>query len=141
LEATNIKCGHDLPAPNELNNDFINVHHYGGLGQPNSNFLWVEHELASRALTSEEWPTEACQGEMERPGYFIGCTSNRQRPLQKTSGSERTHHPTTKRSKFPRDPTRLKAGVCMRPCKVFGPDRTKMFHVKHFCPIGGPNRT
>src|SRR5450631_946902 len=25
----------------------------------------------------------------------------------------------------------------MRPCKVFGLNRTKVFHVKHFCPIGG----
>ena len=29
----------------------------------------------------------------------------------------------------------------MWPCKVFGPNRTKVFHVKRFCPIGGQNRT
>jgi len=34
------------------------------------------------------------------------------------------------------DLTRLKEGRCLRPCKVFGPNRTKMFHVKHFGTIG-----
>jgi hypothetical protein len=28
------------------------------------------------------------------------------------------------------------AAVCLKPCKNFGPDRTKMFHVKHFGKIG-----
>jgi hypothetical protein len=30
------------------------------------------------------------------------------------------------------DLTRSKCGRCLRPCKDFGPNRTKMFHVKHF---------
>jgi Transposase DDE domain len=29
----------------------------------------------------------------------------------------------------------------MRPCKFFLPNRTKVFHVKHFCPIKGRNRS
>jgi hypothetical protein len=43
---------------------------------------------------------------------------------------------TAENTYFPRDPTHLKAARCMTPCKVFGPIRTKMFHVKHFGTIG-----
>jgi hypothetical protein len=35
----------------------------------------------------------------------------------------------------------LQGAVRKRPCKVFGPNRTKMFHVKRFCPIEPRNRT
>ncbi len=35
----------------------------------------------------------------------------------------------------------VKAISCMKVCKVFGPNRTKVFHVKRFGTIGAPNRT
>src|ERR1700724_4455309 len=28
---------------------------------------------------------------------------------------------------------KFEKGFCLAPCKIFGPNRTKMFHVKHFC--------
>jgi hypothetical protein len=31
--------------------------------------------------------------------------------------------------------TRLREDRCLSPCKVLGLDRTKMFHVKHFCKV------
>jgi hypothetical protein len=36
------------------------------------------------------------------------------------------------RTRIPRNRTRLKAARRMCACKVFGPNRTKMLHVKHF---------
>jgi hypothetical protein len=39
---------------------------------------------------------------------------------------------TTQNTNFPHDRTRLKPAGRTRVCKVLGPDRTKMFHVKHF---------
>jgi chaperonin GroEL (HSP60 family) len=33
---------------------------------------------------------------------------------------------------FSGNPTYLKAAACVRPCRVFGANRTKMFHVKLF---------
>jgi hypothetical protein len=33
------------------------------------------------------------------------------------------------------------ATECMQSCKVFSPNRTKVFHVKHFCPIEGVDRS
>jgi len=35
----------------------------------------------------------------------------------------------------------LQSRGCLEPCKDFALDRTKMFHVKHFCPIFRPDRT
>jgi hypothetical protein len=37
---------------------------------------------------------------------------------------------SAKKTNFPRDPAFPKACPSMRACKVFGPIRTKMFHVK-----------
>lgn len=48
---------------------------------------------------------------------------------------------SAKRTKFSRDRTRLKAAGCMWPCVVSPNNRTKVFHVKRFCPIGAPDRT
>jgi hypothetical protein len=48
---------------------------------------------------------------------------------------------TTKNTNFPRNPTCPKPARRMRACKVFGRDRTKMFHVKHFGTIARLNRT
>jgi hypothetical protein len=42
-----------------------------------------------------------------------------------------------KNTKFSRDPTRHKAARCRMPCKVQLPNRTKVFHVKHFGTIAG----
>jgi hypothetical protein len=53
----------------------------------------------------------------------------------KTGRRVSSRHLTAKSTNFPCDPTRLKAARCMRPCKVFGPDQTKMFPVKHFATI------
>jgi hypothetical protein len=50
------------------------------------------------------------------------------------------HHPAST-TNFLRNLTRLKAARCMRACKVFGRNRTKMFHVKQFGTIFTPNRT
>src|SRR5208283_497408 len=47
-------------------------------------------------------------------------------------------------SNAPKDRSNLQdrsGAAVLRPCKVLGPNRTKTFHVKHFCPIGQPNRT
>jgi hypothetical protein len=31
-------------------------------------------------------------------------------------------------------------GRCLGPCKVLGPERTKVFHVKHFCKVRGARK-
>jgi hypothetical protein len=45
--------------------------------------------------------------------------------------------PTANRTNFPRNRIRLKAHRRMWACKVLGLNRTKVFHVKRFYPIGG----